>query len=377
VNVAIITNVIPSYRRGFYRRLLGRPQPTIRVLCQCRLPGFNLKLIHHEFRDHVTLVPFWGSEKGLVWQQLPVRRLWRDYDAYVFYGNPRVISNVLWATIFRLLGRRVVMQGQAHSAGANRLAERLRLTWWRLFDAILVYTDREAVVLKRRGFASKRVVGLNNGLDQQEIEAAKADWPEERLSMWQAEQGLGDRPILLSVARLVPEKGFDFVLSALPALVRQFPGLLWSVVGDGNARADLEARAKELGLSEHVRWLGAIYDERALAPWFLSSWALVHASGIGLTLLHAFGYGVPVVVHHNIENHWPEIAAFEDGKNGLTFVEGDADAFCAAVSRLLRDQGLREELGRNALEVAQTRYNADVMVERFLSALDEDRWGCA
>jgi glycosyltransferase involved in cell wall biosynthesis len=300
---------------------------------------------------------------------LPVWRLWRDFDAYVFYGNPRVLSNVLWATLFRLLGRRVVLLGQVHSSGANALTERLRLAWWRLFDTILVYTDREAAILKHRDFAGKRVVGLNNGLDQQEIEAAKAAWSTERLASWQAERGLLDRPILLSVSRIVPEKRFDFLLDALPDLVRQFPDLLWCVIGDGSARTDLEARAGELGLADHIRWLGAIYEESALAPWFLSSSALVHPGGIGLTLLHAFGYGIPVVVHDNTENHWPEIAAFEDGRNGLSFAEGDAGAFCGAAARLLRDRGLCEELGRNALEVARTRYNTDVMVERFLGVL--------
>jgi glycosyltransferase involved in cell wall biosynthesis len=373
MRVAVITNVVPSYRRGFFRRLLKHPEHRIRIFCQSRLPGFNLELIDEELAEHVTLVPFWGSEKGLVWQRLPVRRLWRDFDTYVFYGNPRVLSNVVWATAFRLLGRRVVIQGQGHSAGSSALTERLRLAWWRLFDTILVYTDREARTLAQGGFADRRVVGLNNGLDQQEIERAKAQWSAERLANWQAEQGLDGRPVLLSVSRLVPEKRFEFVLDALPDLVSAFPDLVWCVVGDGSARAGLECRGRQLGLGEHIRWLGAVYDEQALAPWFLTSWVLVHPTGIGLTLLHAFGYGLPVVVHDNVEHHWPEIAAFEAGVNGLTFAEGDPRAFCAAVSRLLRKRDLRERLGRHALEVARTRYNTDVMAERFLSILDGDR----
>jgi len=367
MNVAIVTNVIASYRRGLYRCLLKSSKHRIHIFCQSHLPGFNLELIDHEFAEHVTLVPFWGRERGLVWQQLPLRHLWHEYDAYVFYGNPRVLSNVLWATLFRLLGRRVVIRGQAHSAGANAVTEWVRLLWWRLFDAILVYTDREAALLMEHGFAGKRVVGLNNGLDQQEIERAKAAWPEEALATWQAVRDLAGRPVLLSVSRLVPEKHFEFVLDALSRLVQQFPNLVWCVVGDGSARADLESRAGELGLDEHVRWLGAIYEERDLAPWFLSSWALVHPGGIGLTLLHAFGYGIPVVVHDNVEDHWPEIAAFECGRHGLSFSEGDVDAFCAAVSTLLTDENLRTQLGRNALQVAQVEYNTDVMSERFLS----------
>jgi glycosyltransferase involved in cell wall biosynthesis len=372
MNVAVVTNVIASYRRGLYRCLLKSSEHRIHIFCQSHLPGFNLELIDHEFAEHVTILPFWGSERGLVWQQLPLRRLWRQYDAYVFYGNPRVLSNVLWATLFRLLGRRVVIRGQAHSAGANAVTEWARLLWWRLFDAIVVYTDEEAAMLAQRGFARKRVVGLNNGLDQQEIERAKAAWPKGRLASWQAEQSLAGRPVLLSVSRLVPEKRFEFVLDAIPSLVRQFPDLVWCVIGDGSARADLEDRAGRLGVDEHVRWLGAIYDEHDLAPWFLSSWVLVHPGGIGLTLLHASGYGVPVVIHDNVEHHGPEIAAFKNDKHGISFAEGDVGAFCAAVSTLLTDDALRRQLGRNALQVARTEYNTDVMAERFLSVFGTD-----
>ena len=99
--VAIITNVLPHYRLGFYQRL-AEAGLDYTVFCQDHLPGFNLRLVHNQL-ENVHLVRSLGSERRVVWQFLPVLRL-LAYDVLVFYGNPRVLSTVVWATLFKALG---------------------------------------------------------------------------------------------------------------------------------------------------------------------------------------------------------------------------------------------------------------------------------
>ena len=57
----------------------------------------------------------------------------------------------------------------------------------------------------------------------------------------------------------------------------------------------LQSIAEELDVEQYVRWLGSIYDEAQLAPWFLTADAFVYPGAIGLSVLHAMGYGLPVV----------------------------------------------------------------------------------
>jgi glycosyltransferase involved in cell wall biosynthesis len=366
--VAVVTNVLPTYRRAFYDALCAAGEFSVTVFCQERLPGFNLAPAHEQIGCPVRLLRFAGSERALVWQRLPVRELWSGFDAYVFYGNIRVLSNLLWASLFHAAGRPVLLWGQAHTAGANPRLERVRLAWWRSFDHLLVYTDAEVDYLRARGFAQD-VTGLNNGLDQRAVERAAAAWPPERLAVWQAAQGLDGRVPILSVARLAPKNRFDTVVRALPALVEHFPGLLWCVVGGGEEEASLRALAASLGVGDAIRWVGPEYAEERLAPWFLSSRAFVLPGSIGLSLLHAFGYGLPVVTHANPANQMPEFAALAHGVNGLAFPEGDLAALTDCIALLLSQPAAAQQMGRNGLEVARTRYNVDVMVERFSAAL--------
>jgi glycosyltransferase involved in cell wall biosynthesis len=243
--------------------------------------------------------------------------------------------------------------------------ERLRLFWWRRFDYILVYTDQEAKQLRTHGFGRKRVIGMNNGLDQQEIDRVSGHWGERALEEWRRQRGLDGHVQVLSCARLEPKNEFDLWLTAMPAVMSRHPSLLWCVIGDGRERAALERRARELGVADHVRWLGAVTDEAELAPWFLTSRLLVHPAGIGLTLLHAFGYGLPVVTHDEPAAHNPEIAAFLPGETGLAYRRGDAASLADAVSRCLEDDVARHRMGERERRIAREEYNVDVMAERW------------
>jgi glycosyltransferase involved in cell wall biosynthesis len=243
--------------------------------------------------------------------------------------------------------------------------ERLRLAWWRLFSNLLVYTDDEVVYLRERGFSRKLLVGMNNGLNQQELEACAAQFPPQRLAEWRRDMGLEDKTILLSCARLVPKNRFDLVVDALPDLLKADPSLVWCVLGDGGERERLDRLARARDVSHAIRWQGALYDEKALAPWFLSSVALVHPGAVGLTLLHAFGYGLPVVTHDDRQQQMPEIAALKDGHNGLLFRSGDVRSLAENLTKLMRTPQLRTTLSEAALHTARKEFNTEVMANRF------------
>jgi len=368
MKVAIVTNVIASYRRGFYVALLQARDVDFTVFCQSHLPGFNLKPIQRELGIKLVEVPFLSLKREkAAWQWLPIWKLWRNFDIYVFYGNPRVFSNVVWASLLKLLGKGVIIRGQGHAYGANPFTERLRLFWWRFFKYILVYTEQEVTQLKQTGFTNTTIISINNGLDQQRIDMTASLWNAKRLEAWKVKEDVTGKQLILSSARLDTEKRFDLMITALPQLIRKFPTLLWVVVGDGQLKANLKAQAQNLGIAEHIRWLGAIYDEEQLAPWFLSSKVLVHPGAIGLSLLHAFGYGLPIITHNNPFNHGPEFAAVENGLNGLLFQENNINSLGKQIERLLKDNEFRQLLKKNALNVARTKYNTQIMANRFAS----------
>jgi glycosyltransferase involved in cell wall biosynthesis len=367
VRVAFVTNVMPHYRQAFFAELFMRPELALTVYCQAAIPGMNLTTVHDKFPGHVRLVPaVTASRERIGWQILPWRELLRDYDVLFVQGNPRILSNVAFASTARLLGRHVVIWGQAHTAGAGRFSEALRLCWWRLFRRIFVYTDREAQWLRGKRFTRQVILGMNNGLDQRRIDAVAASWSVASLAEWRRDHGIDRNCLVLSCARLEKKNYFDLWVEALPNVLKRFPGLLWCVIGEGSEAEPLRQRARDIGVEHAIRWLGTITDEDKLAPWFLSSRCLVHPAGIGLTLLHAFGYGLPVVTGDDADGQMPEYAAFTDGETGVTFAAGNAMALASAAFALIDDTELRARMSAGALKIAREQYNAAVMAERFV-----------
>ena len=364
--VAIVTNIIPHYRADFYRRILASSDFDCHVFCQKAVPGLNVGTADHMFPGQVTLLnAVSAANERIAWQTLPYYRIRANFDVCFIHGNPRVVSGVLLSLVLRALRMPVVIWGQAHTAGACSVSERIRLAWWRAFSNLFVYTDAEVNYLRERGFMRQLILAMNNGLDQAAIDAAAAKWTPADLIEWRRRVGLEQNVIVLSCARLIPRNRFDLMIDALPRLLEVDPTLTWCVLGDGPERKQLEDRARQRGISQAIQWRGPLYDEDSLAPWFMSSAVLVHPGAVGLTLLHAFGYGLPVVTHDERSQQMPEIAALGDGSNGVLFRQGDVKSLAETLLGVLRAPELRSHLSEAALRTAREEFNTAVMAQRF------------
>lgn len=367
MKIAILTNIIPSYREGFYNRLFNRKEVSLTVYCQDHIPGRNLKSIHEKYGENVQIVQFLSADKEkVVWQFIPWRGLLNNYDVVFVEGNPRMLTNVLISLALHFFRKGVVIWTQAHSFRNNKVSENIRLFWLRLYKNIFVYTDKEVEFLKNKGFKATHMLGMNNGLDQKIIDQSRSEWPQEKLQAWRQANALTNRRMVLSCARLDAKNKFDQVIQALPLIISQVPDILLCIIGDGDERINLEGQVSALGLNNKVRFVGALYAENELAPWFLCSEVLIHPAAIGLTLMHSFGYGLPVITHGIANLHNPEYAAFEPEKTGRNFKIGDISDLAQTVVGLLNEQSKLLEMKAYVLQVAREKYNVDIMVEQFL-----------
>lgn len=171
---------------------------------------------------------------------------------------------------------------------------------------------------------------------------------------------------VLSVGRLIPDKGMDVVIDAVAGI----QGLL-TLAGEGPERERLEARSRHHGLD--VRFEGFVTRAR-LDDLYRESWVVVLAArrgeGLPNAVLEAFAHGRPVVT--------TPVAGVRDlvvdGVNGLLVPPDDAAALRAALARLSHQRGLAERLGRAGRETAAGFAWARVRprLERLL-----ERWSAA
>ena len=154
--------------------------------------------------------------------------------------------------------------------GQNPLNGYIRRQIMRWTDVILLYTERERDEFLRMGFHPDCLFAINNAIDQEPIQKAIKQWSSIRLRDFQAQQNLTDKQIYLFCGRLSKKARVDLAIEALTILLRENRESLLVIIGEGEERSKLEELAGQLGVIDSIRWLGALYDQAVMAPWFLS-----------------------------------------------------------------------------------------------------------
>jgi glycosyltransferase involved in cell wall biosynthesis len=174
-----------------------------------------------------------------------------------------------------------------------------------------------------------------------------------------------DRDVVLCVASLAAKKGHVHLIEALALLAERRPAIALELAGDGPERERILRRARELGVADRVRLLGALPAEAVRArlaragAFALASVALPSGrmEGIPVALMEAMAAGAPVVATDL--SGIPELV--RPGETGLLVAAGDAPALAAALASLLEDGELAAGLARRAR----------ALVERSFSLADE------
>jgi glycosyltransferase involved in cell wall biosynthesis len=171
--------------------------------------------------------------------------------------------------------------------------------------------------------------------------------------------------VLLSVARLGPEKGLDTLVRGVAAA--RDPKLLLVVAGDGPQRRQIEALAQELGV--RLRLTGDLPADRTAEVYAAADvFALLSTRETwGVVVNEAAASGLPLVLSDRVG------AAYDllrDGENGFLVSAGDVDATGVAFERLVADAGLRARAGERSRELVRG-WGYEPSVESFVAAVRE------
>lgn len=174
--------------------------------------------------------------------------------------------------------------------------------------------------------------------------------------------GLGAEPLLLTVARLVPWKGIDHLIRALPAV----PEARLLVAGEGPDEARLRALAAAEGMSARVTFLGRVARERLALTFRAADYTVLYSGYEGLShvLLESLQAGTPLIASDKGGN--PEIVAH--GRNGLLVPYPDAGALAEA----LRDAFSSETRARLAARTGDglERFAWEALVAQTVALLE-------
>ena len=194
---------------------------------------------------------------------------------------------------------------------------------WRQADCVIAISKYNRECLLRMGGDREKIVDHPVGIDRRRFRFRSPVPPTER----------GIR--LLTVARLVEEKGLLVALEALALLRQQRPDLAirYQIIGEGPLRADVERCVERLKLCRHVQLSGAlaqneVIDAMSQADIFLLP-SLAEALPVSLMEAHAIGMPVVATQVGSVDQ------IVQDGISGFLAPPGDSEALCQRLDDLL------------------------------------------
>lgn len=256
-----------------------------------------------------------------------------------------VIPNI-WGRLWGRAARAPVIVGNCRG-GAAPWRQHERWLWPLAHHILCNSAILKDLLVSRYGVPPGRLTVVPNGVDTEFFQPRAGD------------QAPGP-PVLLCVARLVPDKDHDTLLAAFAQLTARHPGAELRLVGSGPRRPALKHKVQELGLSGQVKFLPTTKDVRPLyqkADIFVLSSV---AEALPNVILEAMAAGLPVVATR--VGGVPEAVA--SGDTGLLVAPGDAPGLAAALARLLDEPETRLNMGRRGRERAVAEFSFDAMVRR-------------
>jgi len=335
--------------------------PLVLAAAPAAAPDLPVRAVPMTLLDRALYRPLWKVHPSLHY----LLRFWLPTLRAVTAWRPKVLQagHVYLAPVAQLLARQLGCPFIVYAYGQEVWRAGRRTGLDPLDQRLRGQALREAsVVFSPGGFTSSLL----------------SDWHVDPQRIVCVPYGAEPRPILepptgttlLSVGRLVPRKGIDTVIRALPRLD---PEVEYRIVGRGPDEARLRRLAIGEGVAERVHFLGRL-DDAALADEYRRCAAFVQPSrrtldgqleGYGLVYFEAAAWGRPVVAGRS----GGEVDAVVDGRTGV-IVDGESvDAVVDAIQSLLGDPDRLQMLGaagRRRVETSHNWASAAAVVDRTL-----------
>lgn len=356
MKIHIIQPAIPKYREPFFQMM----EKEFEVYFYTAEIDFLGVKSTFKSKNILLMSRFFSLSKKMYWHKnLSLFKAYNKGDVVIINGNPRVINYMLLFLFLKIRSIKAVWWGHGWSAGSYGLSSKIRFLIMRfLADYYLFYTDKE-----REEIMFENSFALNNGLDSDEYSNLII-----KMELKRKFPSKVDDFYIVFVGRITEKSNFKMLLNSLLLLPQR---IKLNVIGGSDNFDDYIEYSKKIGVFERIVWFGPIYDETYISKIMMASHVFVYPGAVGLSLIHAFNYGLPAVLHSEKTLHMPEFSAFRHGYNGFSFEAGNLQDMASNILKIHNMSYAEYQLlSSNALCTIKTSYNINDMYIRLKKLIE-------
>ena len=201
----------------------------------------------------------------------------------------------------------------ANYGNQGRFGIFFRMIFYRLASGVLVYSKPGRDMLVENGLESRKIKVINNSINFEDY-----GWLNNSLSTDVDKDKIFN---VIYIGKLIRAKKIEILIKATSILMKKEKKIYCTIIGDGNEEKLLKKLSHDEGLECHINFVGGKFGED-IYKFLLAADLLVIPGAVGLSIVHAFSYGIPIITSDNIKIHGPEIDLLNIGQNGDVF-EGE------------------------------------------------------
>ena len=182
------------------------------------------------------------------------------------------------------------------------------------------------------------------------------------------------KKVILYTGRLIPSKGVDYVIRALPKIIEEVPNALFVIIGSGHIKQDLIDLAEKLGVEDHIHFTGYVEDDdmrkyysRAdvfvMAPVYKDSWGghNKEPGGFGLVFAEAMICNTPCVASTvDTIPYW-----IKENVNGLLAPPNNEKILAQKILKLLKNKKLSSKIVKKSKEIVRAKYTLEKVAQQY------------
>src|SRR5690625_856789 len=368
--VILFQRILPSYRVPIFRYLCNELNV---LVCHSKAPRFGKIGSNLEKVDYSTMrvgrLYFLKKETAII--QNIFKPLFK-YRPEVVISPASLMYGTTWLLLFfrPFFKYKLILWG--HGIKNTEVETpfegyRGKVTKWlyKKADAMLLYSVQRKERLEK--LIETPVFVATNTLDTRRFRVFLKDL--EKIGRDKVKQEVGFKSTfnIIYIGRLLPAKRIDLLLESFNLLPDQLDVTL-HIIGEGS---EMDLVKKSQHENDNIRTYGPIYNDKETAKLLFSSDIIVIPGNVGLGIIHAFSFGVPLITcnsNGSTLSHGPEIELFKPSENGL-YCDGNAQSISDTIAELLSDHDTLQSMKETALFTTETRANIGKFIEGFDHAI--------
>lgn len=369
---AIVYHYLASYRKPIFTELMKSVSVEF-TLYSGLVSEIDIKKIDVEIANlslgegglrWMFLKNNWLFRKKFLWQSGLLKLAFSSsFDSFIFLGSPYHLSTWIASIIAQLRGKDVYywMHGVYKDEPSKVNWIKLNV-FYKLATGFFLYGNRSLSILKRHKVKpDDKIHVIYNSLDYEESVKMRKVVNEKSVKEYRIKYFNDDSfPVAVFIGRLNNIKKIDMLINAQHILKQKQKGIFFNVllIGDGEEKDKLIKLSETLGLSENVKFLGAVYDETIISQAVIYADICVVPGAVGLTAIHALSYGTPIISHNNLDLQMPEVESIVQGVTGNLYEYNNLENLAEVIEQWLLIHPLKTpKLMKDCFAVIDEFYN--------------------